>query len=507
MSEVPRGIDLPPVHRRPPRPSASIMITRDGQKGLEVLLCRRVDELPAFPGFWAFPGGGRSRVDAEAVDRLPQLAEHGPDLGAALASMMRELVEEIGLNAEGHRLRAVDPSHRARVLADRRGWLELVLEGSLRCDPSGIRLLGRRTTPPFGPMRFENTFLHLHLEHDSAFVPMLDQQTEFDDHTWATFREVLEAWRSHRFKVPPPIVSILSWIDLGMSDGAEFDDAVRSLASIDQDRIRIRFAHGVEVLPIPTATLPPADHTNAYLIGPEDGEQILIDPAVRSEAAMSIVRSAVRRTEQAGGTLIGIMYTHRHADHLGDPKLLSELGVPVFGSEGTAKVTHIDRILSDGVILELRGPTTRHEWKVLETPGHCPGHLCLMSPAGLIAGDMVAGVGTILIPPESGDMLVYLTQLERLRALEPHLIFPSHGPLVATPDRLLDRYLRHRRARHDRVRVAVDQASDPVRIAALAYADSPDAHPGLALDQTYAHLLALEKEGIVRSDGARWFTA
>ena len=149
----------PPVHRRPPRPSASIMITRDGQKGLEVLLCRRVDELPAFPGFWAFPGGGRSRVDAEAVDRLPQLAEHGPDLGAALASMMRELVEEIGLNAEGHRLHAVDPSHRARVLADRRGWLELVLEGSLRCDPSGIRLLGRRTTPPFGPMRFENTFL------------------------------------------------------------------------------------------------------------------------------------------------------------------------------------------------------------------------------------------------------------------------------------------------------------------------------------------------------------
>ena len=100
-------------------------------------------------------------------------------------------------------------------------------------------------------MRFENTFLHLHLEHDSAFVPMLDQQTEFDDHTWATLREVLEAWRSHRFKVPPPIVSILSWIDLGMSDGAEFDGTVRSLASIDQDRIRIRFAHGVEVLPIP----------------------------------------------------------------------------------------------------------------------------------------------------------------------------------------------------------------------------------------------------------------
>ena len=222
---------------------------------------------------------------------------------------------------------------------------------------------------------------------------------------------------------------------------------------------------------------------------------------------MSIVRSAVRRTERAGGTLIGIMYTHRHADHLGDPKLfrtVSQCSV----SEGTVEVTHIDRILSDGVILELRGPTTRHEWKVLETLGHCPGHLCLMSPAGLIAGDMVAGVGTILILPESGDMLVYLTQLERLLRSGTSSDLPVPRGLLSPPlNDFSDRYLRHRRARHDRVRVAVDQASDPVRIAALAYADPPDAHPGLALDQTYAHLLALEKEGIVRSDGARWFTA
>ena len=29
-------------------------------------------------------------------------------------------------------------------------------------------------------------------------------------------------------------------------------------------------------------------------------------------------------------------------------------------------------------------------------------------------------------------MIEYLLQLERLKALKPHLVFPSHGPVVAT---------------------------------------------------------------------------
>ena len=54
------------------------------------------------------------------------------------------------------------------------------------------------------------------------------------------------------------------------------------------------------------------------------------------------------------------------------------------------------------------------EWTVLITPGHHPGHICLLSKAGLVAGDMVAGIGTILIPPGTGDMDLYIEQLQRL---------------------------------------------------------------------------------------------
>ena len=44
-------------------------------------------------------------------------------------------------------------------------------------------------------------------------------------------------------------------------------------------------------------------------------------------------------------------------------------------------------------------------------------------------------------------------------------------------------------------------------IARLAYEDTPDAHPGLAVDQTLSHLLSHEKVGNVRSSDGGWVRA
>ena len=38
MSEVPSGLNMPDIQRRPPRPTATLMVTRDGDEGVEVLL-------------------------------------------------------------------------------------------------------------------------------------------------------------------------------------------------------------------------------------------------------------------------------------------------------------------------------------------------------------------------------------------------------------------------------------------------------------------------------------
>ena len=66
MNEVPEGLNLPAFARKPPRPSVTLTLTRDGDDGVEVLLGRRSETMRAFPGYWAFPGGGVSRSDKEA---------------------------------------------------------------------------------------------------------------------------------------------------------------------------------------------------------------------------------------------------------------------------------------------------------------------------------------------------------------------------------------------------------------------------------------------------------
>ena len=134
--------------------------------------------------------------------------------------------------------------------------------------------------------------------------------------------------------------------------------------------------------------------------------------------------------------------------------------------------------------------------------------MCLISDSGLIAGDMVAGIGTILIPPGEGDMIEYVEQLERLLGLDPNLIFPSHGPVIPLPERTLDHYINHRINRHNRVLQAVIQGiSNIEEIAKFAYADTPYYNPGLAVDQTLSHLLSHEKVGNVRKSGQQWVRA
>ena len=94
MSEVPQGVAMPSMERRPPRPTATMTMTRDGPQGVEVLLGLRSPTMAAFPSYWAFPGGGVSRVDAAAVEQLKGL--EGPQ-AKTIACILREMSEELGL--------------------------------------------------------------------------------------------------------------------------------------------------------------------------------------------------------------------------------------------------------------------------------------------------------------------------------------------------------------------------------------------------------------------------
>ncbi len=497
MSEVPAGMDLSGVSRRPPRPTVTMTVTRDGPEGLEVLLGLRAPTMRAFPQTWAFPGGGVARGEAEAF-AATDLPSVGDEHDLARFAGAREMAEELGWWWDGQRLQVIDAEFRAALLSDRTAWSRAMANGTPAVDLRGMRVISQRTTPPFGPMQFDNTFLHVHLGSvDDTPELDLEPQTEFTEMRWATPATFLQDWRSHTMRIAPPVVSLLQFLHRRLSsNGGDAAEAMAFIAKQQPGRASILFAHGVQVVPVPTATLPPADHTNCYLIGPPGGPIVIVDPAITHRESMEHLADVVDRH---GGDVQAYLYTHGHGDHVGDEDLLREaFDVPIWGHEHGGM--RVDRTLKDGDVIQLGD----HRWNVLHTPGHHPGHLCLLSEAGLVAGDMVAGIGTILIPPGQGDMNVYLEQLERLASLEPHMIFPSHGPVVTKPTALLNHYVSHRRARHARVLDAVQAGQGAVAdIAREAYADSPDAHPGLAQDQTLAHLMAHAEEGSVvqRPDG------
>ena len=499
MSEVPEGLSLGSLERRPPRPTATMTMTCDGAEGVEVLLGLRSETMAAFPGYWAFPGGGLSRVDTTAVEELDGF--NGPE-ARAMACILREMSEELGLAPSSEGLVTLPLDARRQIIADKSRYLPLAQQGLFPFDTGSLHLLSHRITPPFGPVQFENAFLHLHAG-DKKNVPEIDlePQTEFTQIMWAKPNEILSRWAKHELKVAPPVVTLLMEIERTLErKSRNMEEAALDIRQRLPGRRSILFAHGVEVVPVKTATLPPADHTNCYLVGDPDGDFILVDPASHLREGMEDLAKAV---ERHNGELIAMMFTHSHGDHVGDIGLLREaFDVPIWGSEYTARSVKCDRILSDGEALELGNQT----WRVLITPGHHPGHICLLGDAGLIAGDMVAGIGTILIPPHTGDMNVYMEQLERLKKLKPHLLFPSHGPVIALPTQKFDHYILHRQARHQAVYDAVFSGiKTPAAIAEAAYADTPDAHPGLALDQTLSHLMSHERAGTLVEYSSNWF--
>jgi ribonuclease/clavin/mitogillin len=494
MSEVPEGIRFDGFERKPPRPTATMTITRDGLHGVEVLLGKRAPTMLAFPEYWAFCGGGVSRHDRELSEEI--------DIDANQLCILREMGEELGLCLTKDGLITLPIEQRSLILSQKDGFHQLIQNGDLVLDTSRLQIFSHRTTPPFGPVQFDNAFMHIHLglEESKDLVLDLEPQTEFTDVRWATPTDYLDLWRQYSMKIAPPVVTILMEIERTL---ARFDgDMVKASEDIVArlpGRKSILFAHGVEVVPIKTATLPPADHTNCYLVGDPEGEFIIVDPAIRMREDLEALAAAVERHQ---GTPIAVAYTHTHSDHLGDEGLLKEaFDLPVWASEECSREIRIDRILHDNEILHLG----LQQWTVLHTPGHHPGHLCFISEAGLVAGDMVAGVGTILIPPYSGEMWTYLEQLERLKSYNPHLIFPSHGPVIAQPEKIFTRYIEHRTLRHKRVLEAIHQGHTSIdSITEFAYNDTPDAHPGLARDQTLSHLLSLEREGKITQRSQRW---
>jgi glyoxylase-like metal-dependent hydrolase (beta-lactamase superfamily II) len=273
---------------------------------------------------------------------------------------------------------------------------------------------------------------------------------------------------------------------------------------------RIEFQQGILLYPLETLTLPPATHTNAYVLG--NGELLIVDPGTGEEEECGRLLALIEGLAAEGRRPKAVFLTHHHADHIGGAlKVKERLKIPLWAHARTADRLPpgaVDRLLEDGELIELAGEPPM-KWRVLHTPGHARGHLCLVDEASraAIVGDMVAGVGTILIDPPEGDMGDYLAQLERLRDLPVSTLYPAHGPAIPEGPEKLDEYLQHRRAREKLVFDAIPAKVGATlrEIVATAYADTPAVMHPVAERSALAILLKLVREQRVSQQDERYF--
>ncbi len=278
----------------------------------------------------------------------------------------------------------------------------------------------------------------------------------------------------------------------------ELYEQVRALVPVDPGMAPpalLPVAPGIRVLALRTPTLPPAAHTNVYLVGPERGPIAVVDPGSPYEDQQAILDAHLGELP-----IDLILLTHHHGDHTGGAAALAaRWGVPIAAHPATARRlagrVPVTRLIDDGEVVH--GATAVH------TPGHAEGHLCFEVGAATIAGDMVAGIGTILVDPGEGDMAAYLGSLERLLARPAAALLPAHGPMIPDGPAKLREYLAHRRMREARAAAALSGAPRPLReLVPIVYADTPTSLWPLAERSLLAHLVKLVRDGkAVERDG------
>ncbi len=258
-------------------------------------------------------------------------------------------------------------------------------------------------------------------------------------------------------------------------------------------------------LALPVATLPPYDHTNAYLIV-DNGVGLLVDPAFDRPEGLALLKASL---EEAAVRLVkGVVVTHTHEDHVAGLAQVVEAfdrpAVYVHALEAGRLPTDVGAVtaLGEDRVLTVGGATV----ELLHTPGHSPGHLsvAVRSAPGdvleaVLAGDLVAASGSVWVGLPEGDVAAYLASLERLRRLDPPVVGAGHGPAIREPGARLAELAEHRLARERQVLGALESGlHDAAAITAAIYPDVSGDVAELARRSVLAQLVKLVAEGRVR---------
>lgn len=306
-------------------------------------------------------------------------------------------------------------------------------------------------------------------------------------------------------------------------------------------------------LPIPGTSLP---YVTVHALRVRDGV-VLVDAGWPAPEVLDVLREGLAVAGASLADVRGIVISHIHPDHYGLAGRISEAsgawvamhadeaalitrrhvdiervvneiadwllqaGAPSqddaeleatrIGVKRYLDVTAPDVLVKDGGRIKLEGWTLR----AIATPGHSPGHLCFAVEGRsiLLTGDHVLPRITpnVSFNPWSGpDPLgAFLASLERLRGLAVDLALPCHGHDAFDLDTRISELVAHHEERLDEALALLADGAETVSevTSRMDWAIPWEEQHGFvrrsALGEAHAHLILLERRGVVERVGER----
>jgi glyoxylase-like metal-dependent hydrolase (beta-lactamase superfamily II) len=277
--------------------------------------------------------------------------------------------------------------------------------------------------------------------------------------------------------------------------------------------------------------------TGTYIVG--QGDVAVIDPGPHQRVAP---RGAAAALE--GERVRAILVTHCHSDHSPLAAWLREFsGAPTvaFGPHSrrrtptgwrttrpTSPTTRRSRCCDAAEAAgeaRWRNPTRprlrprrargrrrgrrlrrRLDLRAIHTPGHTSNHLCFWfeEQRALFTGDHIMGWSTTVIRPPDGDMRDYFASLQRVRDLQPAVLWPTHGAPVTDAQVFIDEFVQHRLDREAGVLAAVRAGTTMIPdMVKQLYVGVNEKLYKAAGRSVLAHLIKLVDDGLVVVDGAQ----
>ncbi len=360
---------------------------------------------------------------------------------------------------------------------------------------STIRYLGKDNGFDFPPYDWTTHYLVIELNRRIPFEPV---GKELESGRWIPPARAMQKFAAGSLLLEPSTRKLLEIMQYDLTNEAREEFALR----LDHDHEVPWFEPlpGIIQMAPRACTFPPINRTNCFIFGDPGKRRFLIDPSPSGDDEYRKLSNTLLRHQWTD-----ILITHHHPDHTEQlARLVKDFPTPITIHPEARRIVTAKRgdNCLDGLDIRFADDGDElttwlgHPVRAYHIPGHSRDQLGLApdTMAWFLAGDLILGKGTVIIPSEEGDMIEYLESLKRIIDLYPAVIFPSHGIGQGSPQSLIEA-LTHRSFRERQVLAYHNKGLSPEGMLKYIYPNLQPYIRPFALENILSHLNKLEREG------------